>query len=392
MKYLVISTIAGLILPLAALAQSPPSNSVCATETELPADVLINICTNEHGMAPLAQPRLYLRVRGDGRVEFETESRTDQYRLVKKAIVVKPEEVSEMILLSVNADLWAAKDEYPMILRGDDSSMETTLTLRDPATRGTKRILLHNYSEVSQGDFEHYPRSLNLLMERAMLLWERGFGIKRPILAINFSDVYLHPERYERKLIDIYAQLDFDAETATLTDDPDDQDAAGKPARKLDISLTGPKLLALIPKTYWDALTPVQRSKVKDQSSTEHARVQVRGTLRDGVFNIESFRHIDPIVLNYEGTLKPGWVYSDEIGFRPASGGRTDAGPELSSPFKLPIHHAGRVEWTNLVDFPAWSKPGHKWITFRVLTVESRQMEKYYWRTTITCEVLEIRK
>ena len=53
------------LLPLAAHAQK----SVCLNET--PRGVLLNICRHERGMAPMPQPKLYLRIYKDGRAEYE---------------------------------------------------------------------------------------------------------------------------------------------------------------------------------------------------------------------------------------------------------------------------------------------------------------------------------
>jgi len=101
-------------------------------------------------------------------------------------------------------------------------------------------------------------------------------------------------------------------------------------------------------------------------------------------FIIERFLTVDKIVAPYAGELKEGWTYSDAID-------HVKGTPlTLSSPLKPLIHHAQLIEWTNLDKFPALRRSGRKYLTFRVVSKETRQMEKYRWNDVYTCELIEV--
>jgi hypothetical protein len=124
------------------------------------------------------------------------------------------------------------------------------------------------------------------------------------------------------------------------------------------------------------------------------ARVRVQGILRDARaraldsydyrFFIERFISADKIVPWFEGELKAGWAYAHT--FQHVK----EKGLQLGLPLKMPLHHVAVVEWTNEDKFPLLRKSGVRWMTFRVVSKETRQVEGNRWNDTYICEILEV--
>ncbi|HJZ81776.1 MAG TPA: hypothetical protein VKD91_15575, partial [Pyrinomonadaceae bacterium] len=130
------------------------------------------------------------------------------------------------------------------------------------------------------------------------------------------------------------------------------------------------------------------------ETDVPRVRVMIEGTLRQETegtkhdypyrFIIERFLSVDKIVVPYVGELQEGWTYSDTID-------HVKGTPlKLSSPLKPLIHHARLIEWTNADKFPALRRSGRKHLTFRVVSKETRQMEKYRWNDVYTCELIDV--
>jgi hypothetical protein len=195
-----------LLLPLAAIPQSPPVTSlnsqpdkgstspssiphvsVCSQPDKSSELAILTICTHERGMTALPQPRLYLRVFADGRGEFETNGkRLDT--LVLKEVRLTEGELNEIVCLGRESDFQEANASYPAIHSGIDSSRKTTVTFRDggpgydpkDGTKKVKTIVVSNYYSAREDNFEHYPSSFNALMDRAETIWKRAMGIAGP--------------------------------------------------------------------------------------------------------------------------------------------------------------------------------------------------------------------
>ena len=120
------------LLPLAAHAQK----SVCLNET--PSGVLLNICRHERGMAPMPQPKLYLRIYKDGRAEYESHKTWGV--LVKNKFRISDEDFVEIARLAAVEDLRKALERYPVYRRGVDSTSEMTVDIYPQAD--PKRIVL----------------------------------------------------------------------------------------------------------------------------------------------------------------------------------------------------------------------------------------------------------
>src|ERR1043165_1570080 len=89
MKPFFLIALAAAFLPVSVTAQQPTNTSVCLRDT--PPGVLLNICQHERGMAPMPQPRLYLRIYKDGRGEYEVNRIWNV--LVKKRFTINAEDL-----------------------------------------------------------------------------------------------------------------------------------------------------------------------------------------------------------------------------------------------------------------------------------------------------------
>jgi hypothetical protein len=137
------------------------------------------------------------------------------------------------------------------------------------------------------------------------------------------------------------------------------------------------------------------------------AKVTVVGVLRDEPdtgfggyryrFDVMRFEEIsrddvpDPVItydtiITYDGTLQAGKVYRAKV-----RGDRL-SGVSLVPPPRPLIHHALRVEWTNLDGFPELKRlrrrRGTRGIIFTVLFDEIEQMTERRWNRTLWCKVI----
>ncbi len=97
----------------------------------------------------------------------------------------------------------------------------------------------------------------------------------------------------------------------------------------------------------------------------------------------------EPELFEFAGTLEEGRMYralsifDQEQEWRPVA------------PLKLPFHHAGRIEWLNLKDFPALTETPPsarlKNIVFRVVEKRIAKVAgQYRWNTTFYCRIIRI--
>lgn len=93
----------------------------------------------------------------------------------------------------------------------------------------------------------------------------------------------------------------------------------------------------------------------------------------------------------FAGALEEGVMYRALVIFNQAQEWRT------VSPLKLPFHHAGRVEWLNLRDFPELTKrqPDSrlKQFIFKVVGKKTVKVSgQYRWNTTYDCRIIKVEK
>jgi len=391
-----------LLLAAVVGAQRPSSTSVCARPDKQADEAILTICTNERGMAPLPQPRLYLRVFADGTAEYERNPRVAEgdslgYQLERKAVRLTEGELNEIICLGREPDLQDAEAKYEAIYRGIDSSRETTVIFRDEGKK--EKIVLNNYWPGREDNFEHYPSSLNALMDRAQAIWERANGIVRDVPTITFCELMLNRSKYLGRRVTIYADLEHhvsvtrDGKRRSIDEflhDPEcDRPELGKAQTTEKIGIAYPDDATAT------AALKTQIAKLNGAPFHSRARVLVTGTLRINnaeppfrypyQFEIGDFKSIEPIILPYQGKLVNGWTYSDtfdHIG---------EAEIKLSSLLKPELHHAARIEWKNAHAFPSLTKSGRKHITFRVIYMTTHMIEPNRWNDVYMCEILELR-
>lgn len=95
--------------------------------------------------------------------------------------------------------------------------------------------------------------------------------------------------------------------------------------------------------------------------------------------------------LEFSGALEEGFTYRALVIFDQAHEWRPVA------PLKLPYHHAGRVEWLNLQDFPELTKrPPDSRLKQFIFKVEEKRTVKvsgqYRWNTTYHCRIMRVEK
>jgi hypothetical protein len=386
MKLFLLAAAAALCLPTILMAQRKNPPSVCGlAETETDR-ALLTICTEEHGMVVTPQPQLYLRVYSDGRGEYEISPpfRRDAIptRLLSKTFRVTPEEVEALRAFGEATDFQNAPDSFPAYRLGNDSSLKTTVTFT--TGRSIKRLLLANFWGAEFEMKKYYPASVFGLMEKAALIRERAEGIVRPIPAISYCELLYDRDRYLGQKVSIYADLELNSAQPNLYDSNCDSPAMRdrQTQERIGVSYADP------------ALGQANTERIRTDRFGGRARVSVVGILRDESaraldtynfrFEISEFKSVDPIILPYKGELEPGWMYTDGSDHVPAQGLR------FSSPLTAPLHHAVRVEWTNVDAFPLLRQSGRRYITFRVLSKTIQAMGNDRWNDEYTCELLTV--
>ncbi len=97
----------------------------------------------------------------------------------------------------------------------------------------------------------------------------------------------------------------------------------------------------------------------------------------------------DPEVFSFEGDLQQGLVYLAKLEYRHDGVGWWPVDP----PLRFPPHHAMRLEWLNLADFPQLSAKARspREVVFLVVERKVVSMAPNRWNTTIHCKILKVR-
>jgi hypothetical protein len=383
MKFIFLIAMAAALLPVSLRAQQPANTSVCLSAT--PPGVLLNICQHARGMVTLPQPTLYLRVYTDGRGEYETSN--SENVLVRKEFRINEEDLGEIAKLGAAEGVQKALEKYPAYNHGTDSSREITVEIYTEA--GRKKIILTNFFAADRENKNHYPASLISLMEKMEELWARTHGMVVEPQSITFCTLMADREYLTGKHVRIWADMELGIEQVPYLHDPEcDRREVGKARTSEHIGFSYDEKKLGKGASVRDIL------RKKGFETYPRVRVFIEGVLRkesEGEshdypyrFVIERFLNVDKIVAPYVGELKEGWTYSDTID-------HVKGKPfKLSSPLKPMIHHAQLIEWTNEDKFPALRLSGRKYFTFRVISKETRQMERSRWNDVYTCELIEI--
>lgn len=406
MRSIVIAFLGIILATFAVPAQRKPGNSACLSP--VPAGVLINICNNEHGMAPIPQPRLYLRVYTDGRAEYEVNATWNT--LGKKHFRIAPDTLREIAGLVASEEFQKAQEKYPAYRQGDDSWLETTLTVYDKLV--SKKIILLNFSPQDRTLKPNYPAALFDMMERLDELRNRAMDIVYHVPAINYCEMVKNRAMYTGKKISVYAdiklpyagkgtdlasrlQVEFKPGSATGGEYLYDETCEGERAKSLRVS--GAVGMGFAPGANMDKLRK-QLAQLREDRFSGRAHVWAEGVLREEPgteesypyryrFDVEQFKDFQQIILPFQGPLEQGWIYSDTFDY--------DADAmviKLSAPFKRSNDHPVRIQWKNENDFSnALKKSGRKSILFRVILRSNDRAGEGRWDNVYFCEILELK-
>ena len=395
MRSIAVAFVAVISTSFAVTAQQNPAGSVC--QGAMPAGVILNICNHEHGMAPIPQPRLYLRVYSDGRAEYETNG--TNRTLIRKQFRLSETEVAEIVRFGSAEDFQKAQANYPSYRQGTDSWRETTVNFYDKLV--AKKIVLLNFSAQDRENAENYPRSLFALMERAEEHWEKANGIVRSVPAINYCEMIKNRKQYVGKKVSVYADLKH--AMVSFYDDPRGQrygeylyDSECENASVSSVQGRGTTGIGLgVEGKAADGLRQ-KIARLSDDHFGPRARVWVTGILREEPgddtyvyryrFYIEEFKSFEQLVIPFKGSLESTWVYSDTFDYN-----ADDWVIKLSQPFKSINDNSVRILWRNEKDFfSALKTSGRKSIVFRVIALSIKQ-KGHGAENVYLCEILELK-
>ena len=130
-------------------------------------NVMIDIIEDDRGIVTISGEFIYLRLYGNGRVEFEDLHRTEleTWTFEKHEVRLKTEELEELLALTRQPDLLDAREEYKRIGLFDDMWTITRITFQH--SDGDKRVVIRNYMPDHDRAKGYYPDSLSALMKKA---------------------------------------------------------------------------------------------------------------------------------------------------------------------------------------------------------------------------------
>ena len=99
--------------------------------------------------------------------------------------------------------------------------------------------------------------------------------------------------------------------------------------------------------------------------------------------------HAQQAPVEFDGLIQKGPTYRAQISYDKEQGWRTVV------KLRLPYHHAARIEWINLSEYPILEKPVEHARRQRILFImESREVVKVpgqeRWNTTYRCRVIAV--
>lgn len=203
MKFVCLTILITFFLSALTLAQGKKS-SVCAgssKDSSALKNVILTVCGHESGMAPLIQPRLYLRLFSDGRAEYETTTEYDEPAgdasdgLLLQEMNVDKQDVEAIGKFVRQSDFLNSNAEYPIFQRWTDSSLKLIIIV---STEGReKRIVVNNFTDSDKDNKSHYPASLLALLEKKSELNVKKWAEIAAIRAKNTASKKGAPEIVE---------------------------------------------------------------------------------------------------------------------------------------------------------------------------------------------------
>jgi hypothetical protein len=207
------------------------------------------------------------------------------------------------------------------------------------------------------------------------------------IPTVDFCEMVKHPELYFDKTIRIAATMELGDEGSNLNDvrcvrSHDDSIGVGAVAREQQ-----------------DKSFQKDFEKIRDGHWDTQPRVTVIGILRNSSlrafawyryrFDIMAFEDIrqelSETIVTFDGSLREGFTYRGTVH------GDKDFGLSFNTPLHVPMHHAVRLEWTNLKQFRVLQQlrgTSEKQIVFRVVKDNLDQIDAQRWDRTFQLEIL----
>jgi hypothetical protein len=220
------------------------------------------------------------------------------------------------------------------------------------------------------------------------ILGQSSTSQKEETPTIDFCEMVKHPQLYFEKPIRIAATMELGDEGSNLNDvrcPRSHDDSIGVGAVKIDETQ-----LKLLNRDF---------EKIRNGKAGTQPRVTAIGVLRNKSlhafawyryrFDIISFEDIrqelSETIVTFDGSLREGFTYRGTV--------QPDKDFDLSfnSPLQIPIHHAVRLEWSNLKEFQALQRlrPGiDRQIVFRVIKVDIKQIAPQRWDRTVQLQIL----
>lgn len=356
-------------------------------------------------MAPIPQPRLYLRVYTDGRAEYEENG--TMYTLIKRRFRIAPEVMQEIVRFGSSEEFQKAQEKYPAYVQGEDSTTETTLIFYDKLV--LKKIVLLNFGPYRNLK-PNYPPALFDLMERLHDLRNGAMGIETVVPAINYCEMIKNRQMYVGKTISVYADMKlpykgkgtelFSGEQVVF--DPGESggeylyDATCEGEKAKSLRTSGTVGVGIAPEADTVKLRK-QLARLREDGFSGRARVWAEGILREEPgetenypyryrFDVGKFRNFEQMILPFQGELEQGWIYADTFD-NDADGWVV----KLSQPVKRPGDWPVRLQWKNEKDFPGLKKSGRKHIVFRVIMRVHQGPGNTVVETVYFCEILELK-
>jgi hypothetical protein len=208
------------------------------------------------------------------------------------------------------------------------------------------------------------------------------------IPTVDFCEMVKNPKLYFDKRVRIRAKFTMAEEAAYLSDDKcplshDRQIGVGHPEVRDDRQrdLINDEIRKISTREYAGRAIITIGGMLRNSSRRDFAWYQYR-------FDILSVENVSPVILPYERELQAGVTYSAAVR------GDQDSGLALVPPPRINLHHAMRIEWTNVGEFPELEKLRHgslqQQILFTVLSDEIRQMTASRWNRTLTCKIIRV--
>jgi hypothetical protein len=369
----------GVILTAGLPASAQRAHSDFCPMKSLSDDLIVSVCTNERGMAPPIQPRLYVGVHANGVAEYETENSgglvTRRFQLTAADMTLLKEALAMPEMSTVRPD-------YPVYRPFDDSSLETSLLMR--VADSIKSVLLRNFVTNDCGLDKVYPRPLVMLMRSLARYIERGTGTVKEIQQLSFDGMIASTEdcSLDWSDIDIYADYEHRSNVLASGQIVNERailyDHEGTSKKEIEMEFGG--TAAAIQKAK-DVL-----SKVETERFGGRGRILARGRYdrKRRVFLLSQVTGIEPIDIPFDGEIKLGVNYVDT--FDPRRGPEEE---QLTARLKHPMHHAGRVELLNAGRSPRLTGRGLRLVVFRANSVTTSQISTGRWNDIYNCTILD---